>query len=135
MATYSASKVATTVQSRAGIDITSVTSSYTIAVALVTSDVIQMCKIPAGATVQEVIFSGSASIGGTASLTIGDGADVDRFITATSFASAALARLNAHTGHGYTYTAEDTIDVAAASMATGTTAAVVTLTVIYTMQS
>jgi hypothetical protein len=135
MATYSASKVATTVQSRAGIDITSVTSSYTIAVALVTSDVIQMCKIPAGATVQEVIFSGSASVGATASLSVGDGADTDRFITATSYAAAALTRTNAHTGHGYLYTTEDTIDVAAVSIVTGTTATVVTITVIYTMQS
>ena len=135
MPTYTASKVATTVQSRAGVDITSVTASYTIAVALVTSDVIQMCKVPAGATVQEVIFSCSASVGGTANLSIGDGGDTDRFITSTAHTAATLTRLNAHTGHGYLYTAEDTIDVAAVSIATGTTATVVTLTVIYTMQS
>lgn len=135
MPTYSASKVATTVQSRAGTDITSVTASYTIAVALVTSDVIQLCKVPAGATIQEVIFSCSASVGATANLSIGDGNSTARFISSTAHTATTLTRLNAHIGHGYLYTVEDTIDVAAASIVTGTTGTVVTLTVVYTMQS
>ena len=133
MATYSSSKVATTVQAKAGVDIISVTGSYTIVTALVTSDIIQMVKLPKGVTVQEVICSGSASVGATAALTVGDTGNNARYITSTSFAASALARTNAHTGHGYLTTADGTVDITAGTMATGTTGTVLTLTVIYTI--
>lgn len=133
MPTYTnTTKVSSGVPVKAGTDIISVTGSYTVAVALVTNDIIEMVKLPKGVTVQEVIFSSSASVGGTANLTIGDTGDADRFITSTAFTAAALARLNAHTGHGFVTTADTTISVTAASIATGTTGTVLTLTVIYT---
>jgi len=134
MPTYQASKVASTVQARGGIDITSVTGEYTVSTNLATNDIIEMVKIPAGATVLEVIFSGSASVGATGNLAVGDDGDTDRFITSTAFTAAALARLNAHSGHGHRYTADNTIDVLAVSIATPATGAVLRLTVIYTLQ-
>ncbi len=135
MATLTASKVASTVQYRVGLDITSVTASYTVSANLTTADVIQMVKIPKGATVLEVIFSSSASVGATGNMTVGDGDDADRYITTTAVTAAVLARTNAHTGHGVLYSADDTIDITAASIATPATGAVLKLTVIYTMQS
>lgn len=134
MTTFQASKVASTVQARGGIDITSVTGEFTVSSNLTTNDIIEMVKIPAGATVLEVIFSSSASVGSTGNLAVGDGGDTDRFITSSAVTAAALLRLNAHTGHGYRYTADDTIDVLAASIATPATGAVLRLTAIYTFQ-
>lgn len=135
MATLTSSGVAATVQARSGLDITSVVKSYTIAAGFATGDVIQMVKIPENATVLEVILSSSAGVGTTANLSVGDGLDADRYITSTAYTAAALTRLNAHTGVGYKYTAEDTIDVTGVSIATPTVGTVITLAVLYTLQT
>ena len=134
MATFQSSKVAATVMARSNIDITSVTAEFAIPTGFATNDVVEMAKIPEGATVLEVLASSSAGVGATANLAVGDGGDTDRYITSTAFTSATLTRLNAHTGHGYRYTADDTIDILAASIATPTVGTVVRLTVIYTLQ-
>lgn len=134
MATFQSSGVASTVQARGGIDITSVTRQFTVSSNLTTNDVIEMVKIPAGATVLDVILSSSASVGSTGNLAVGDGGDTDRFITSTAFTAAAFARMNSHAGHGHRYTADDTIDILAASIATPATGAVLRLTVQYTFQ-
>lgn len=137
MPTYSSSGVASTVQPRASLETVTVSRSYTVSSNLATSDVIQMVKIPAGATIIDLIASASASVGATASATVGDGNDVDRFITASQLGQGAaqLVAMNAATGHGYKYTADDTIDIRYASVATPATGAVLTLTVTYTMQA
>jgi hypothetical protein len=137
MPTYKADKAAATVQSRGGIDITSVTGTYTVSANLAASDVIEMVKIPAGATVQEVIVSASASVAATSTGEVGDGADTDRFVASGSIGggAASLSRLNAATGHGYKYSDEDTIDIRFTVQTTPTTGAVLKLTAIYTMQS
>lgn len=135
MPTFQSSKVAATVMARGGIDATTQTAEYTIPAGFATNDVVEMVKIPAGATVVNVTLSSSAGVGATANLAVGDGGDTDRYITSTAFTAAALARLNAHTGHGYRFTAEDTIDILAASIATPTAGTVVRLTVEYQMQS
>lgn len=134
MATFQSSGVSSTVQARGGIDITSVTRQFTVSTNLTTNDVIEMVKIPAGATVLDVILSSSGSVGSTGNLAVGDGGDTDRFITSTAFTAAALARMNSHAGHGHRYTADDTIDILAASIATPATGAVLRLTVQYTFQ-
>lgn len=136
MATFTADKVATTIMSRAGIDVTCVTGTYTVAANLGASDIIQMVKVPKGATVVEVVASTSASIAATSTCEFGDGGDTDRFIASGGFGSgaAALSRLNAATGHGYTYTDEDTIDFKTTVQTTPTTGAVIKLTAIYQMQ-
>lgn|SRR5574343_784128 len=135
MPIFQSSRVAPTFMARSGVDETSITAEFTIPTGFATNDVVEMVKIPAGAMVVELIFSSSAGVGATANLAIGDGADTDRYITSTAFTAAALARLNAHTGHGYRYTADDTIDILAASIATPTVGTVVRLTVIYTLQA
>jgi hypothetical protein len=134
MPTFDSAKVAATVMPRSGLDATTVTGEIAIPTGFATNDVLRVVKVPAGATVLNVTCSSSAGVGATANLTVGDGDDVDRFITSTAFTASALARLNAHTGHGYKYTADDTIDVVAASIATPTVGTIVRVTVEYTLQ-
>lgn len=116
----------------------SVTATYTLTAALALNDVIEMVQMPAGSTVVEVILSATdLDTGGSPNITlaVGDGADTDRFITASNIGqTGGLTRLNAHTGHGYTYSNADTIDVlVAAGPATGATTGSIVLTVLYTM--
>ena len=137
MATFQSDKTVSTVQARNGLDITSVTGTFTVSANLAANDVLEMVKIPARATVQEIIVSSSASIAATSPGEVGDGADTDRFITSGAIGSgaASLGRLNAATGHGYTYTSDDTIDIKFTVQTTPTTGAVIKLTAIYTLQS
>lgn len=135
MAIFTASKVASTAMARAGVQTITQTSNYTVVTNLTTADTIQMLKIPAGATIQEVIFSATASVGSTGSLSVGDGGATARFLASAAYTAAALNRLGVAAGHGYVYTAADTIDVTAVSIATPVTGAILTLTVIYTLQS
>lgn len=135
MATFTSSKAVSTVQARGGIDITSVTAEYTIPTGFATSDVVQMVKVPKDATIQEVILSSSAGVGATANLSLGDTGNTARYIASTAFTAATLARLGVHAGHGYKFTADGTIDIAAVSIATPTVGTVVRLTVIYTLQA
>jgi hypothetical protein len=136
MPTYRTPGVAATAQARAGIDLTSQTQSLTIGTNLLASDILEMVKVPAGATIQEIVLSTTASLGATSTVEIGDGGDTDRFFVAANFGNGAagLIRNGVAAGHGYKYTAEDTIDVRIATNATPATGAVVTMTVFYSMQ-
>ena len=136
MATYQSDKTVSTVIARSGLDITSVTGTYTVSANLAANDVIEMVKIPARATVQEVIVSASASVAATSTGEVGDGSDTDRYVASGSIGggAATLGRLNAATGHGYTYTSDDTIDIKFTVQTTPTTGAVLKLTAIYTLQ-
>jgi len=135
MPTFQSAKATTTVMARGGIDATTQTAEFTIPTGFATNDVVEMLKIPAGATVVDVTLSSSAGVGATANLAVGDGGDTDRYITSLAYTATALNRLNAHTGHGFRFTAEDTIDILAVSIATPTVGTVVRLTVEYQMQS
>jgi hypothetical protein len=136
MPTFQSNRVATTIQSRGDIDITSATAEYTIPAAFATADIVQMVKIPANAQIQEVILSSSAGVGATANLSVGDTtgtANAARYIASTAYTAASLNRLGVHAGHGYRFPAEGTLDVTAVSIATPTAGTVIRLTVIYTL--
>lgn len=135
MATFQSSKAVSTVQARGGIDVTSVTAEFSIPTGFATNDVVQMAKVPARATIQEVILSSSAGVGATGNLAVGDTGNTARYIASTAFTASTLARLGVHAGHGYTFSAEGTVDILAASIATPTVGTVVRLTVIYTLQA
>lgn len=135
MATFQSSKVAASVMARSGLDTTTVTAEIAIPTGFATNDVLEMVKIPAGATVINCTLTSSAGVGATANLAVGDGGDTDRHITSTAFTASALVRTNAHSGHAYKYTADDTIDILAVSIATPTVGTVVRLTVEYTLQA
>lgn len=113
----------------------SMTRSYEISAALVLNDVIQMITVPNGMTVIDVILGtddldtdGSPAI----VLDVGDGSDTDRFIDGATVGQAGgVASLNEVDGMGYTYTAEDTIDVLVqVAPATGATTGTIKLTVL-----
>lgn len=130
MATYYSSKITAGIPARAETGQNMSVDVFDLTAALANGDIIQMCSIPAGAKVTEVVIhtadldsNGSPTI----SFTVGDGADADRFIlTSTVMRTGGIARLDAvptsTTGAGYEYTSADTIDIAVtANPATGAT--------------
>lgn len=142
--TYTADKVASTVMSRSGTDITAVYSTYEASVALVIDDIIQMVKVPAGATVLDVrltvddLDSGSGLV-----LDVGDGDDDDRYILGTTIGQgggtvrlgSGITGSTAATNSLHTYSAEDTIDIHVDTAPAGGGTGTLTLMVIYTLQS
>lgn len=90
-----------------------VTVSFTTSTALGVSDVVQMIPVQAGTTVLDVILScDDLDSGTTMVLDVGDGGVTDRYIDGATIGQAGgITRMNVGAGHGYTYTANDTIDV------------------------
>lgn len=133
MATFTSSQVGSGVSPRAvHVGLNTVVGKYSTSTALSAGDVIQMVKVPLGATVTGVTASGGAYKQYT--FTVGDGNSTARYMAATSGGPTAVVTTGtALAGHGYTYTAEDTIDIVTtvATSATGTGTA--TLIVQYTM--
>jgi len=89
------------------------TGVYTLTAALTQGQVIPMVAVPAGARVLDVTLSADDLDGGAGlALDVGDGADADRYLAASTVAQGGgVARLSTHAGHGYRYAAGDTIDV------------------------
>lgn len=122
MATKTAAAAQTTIQPKGlRVGLVAVTSTYSISAAgtsLSAGDVIQMIKVPAGATVVSLMVSSNYS--GDAAFTVGDGLDDDRYISRRS-ASVAMLPVYVNTiSAPYTYSTDDTIDidVTAASITT-----------------
>jgi len=140
MATLLTAKAAATVQAKGSLAITSVTGIYTLIAALALNDIIQMVKVPKGATIQEIILSTTDLDGATPALvlSVGDGNDTARFIAANTGGQAGgLIRMDKHAGHGYQYANTDTIDVKVTT-GPGTTPATtgtITLTAVYSMDA
>lgn len=144
MATLTTSKVAQSVTARElNAGLTQVTATYSLTAALAASDVIQMVKVPTGARIIEMLLAADdldTNATPTIVLDVGDGGDTDRFIDGATSAQVGggLVRLGqgltttAADALGYTYTADDTIDVLVqAGPATGATTGDIVLTVIY----
>lgn len=113
------------------VGLVSATSLYSLAASLQAADVVQMVKVPKGATPVYVALSGGT---GQGVCKVGDGISTGRYITGyLNSAGSKLTTIN--TGLvPYTYTADDTIDVLCSLVSTtaGATGAF-NLTVIYTM--
>jgi hypothetical protein len=112
------------------------TVSYSIATTeLELDDIVQMVKVPAGATVYDVILvSTDVDTNGTptAKFDVGDGADDDYYIAASTIPQAGgIVRSNALTAKPKTYTVDDTIDLHVDTAAATAAAGTVSLTVIY----
>jgi hypothetical protein len=115
----------------------SVTASYTIAAALVINDLIQMVKIPKGATILEILLAVpdlDSNVSPAVTLDVGDATTADRFIAANTVGQAGgVARIDQAAGVGYTYTADDVISVKVhAAPATSAITGTITLSVLYT---
>jgi len=155
MPTYISTKCADGVQARATLHFTVVEVEFDIAtaiktaanggggaggVAFVLNDIVKMIKIPAGATVVDVVLSTDALDTSTGIvLAVGDAADDDRYITGATIgrsSATGLTRMNAHTGNGFLYTSDTTIDLVIKTAASGTAAVTgkIRLAVTYTNQ-
>jgi len=79
---------------------------------LAQNDIVQMVKIPSGAIVMDCILE-TGALGASVTCAVGDDLDPNRYISATSHASAAITRRNQTdtVGAPYRYLAENTIDV------------------------
>lgn len=136
--TLTSSKVAATVMARKVEDLTAVWASYELTAALVINDVIQMVKVPAGATILDVkVMADDLDTGSSPAivLAVGDGTTADRFITGSTIAQGGgIASLGVATGLLYQYTADDTIDVKITTApATGATEGTIAVMVLYSL--
>lgn len=108
------------------------TALYNFVLAQSAGDVIQMVPIPKGAFIIDVDTQFTPGAGGPVlTWLVGDGNATNRYQASVS---ATLATLQRNTGgHGYSYSAEDTIDILIGAVASATAAGSVRLTVTYAM--
>lgn len=112
--------------------------------AVAIGDVIQMCKLPAGARIVDIMVEWGALTSGT--FDVGDGDNDDRFLAAIAMDNAGRmslfgglangAEIDEATnvsGMGYTYDAADTLDITIEGAAISATLAI-TLCVLYTVE-
>jgi hypothetical protein len=138
MATVTSSEVGTDDQAVDRVGLIAVKASYSVPATgdgSAANDVIQMVKVPAGASIIDLWLS-STDIDTDASpaviLHVGDGGDADRYIASSTVGQAGgVARLSAIAGVNYTYTADDTIDVTIGTVAATKAAGTLVLTVLY----
>lgn len=98
-------------------------------------DVIQMVKVPVGAVINSVTVSCSFSAGVT-TVNIGDGNDVSRYAASVVLSGSVVALTSLpHRGMGYSYSAEDTIDIQIAAISAPPSSALYVLCVMYTCQN
>jgi hypothetical protein len=121
-----------------GNNLKAATGSYALTAALVVDDIIQMVKVPAGATVLDVLVKvPDLDSGGSPAITldVGYGGDDDYWIAAATTGQAGgLVRATATTTVPLAFTAEDTIDIHVdTAPQTGATTGTLYLTVFYTM--
>ena|SRR3990167_5771476 len=126
MATRTGAKTVSTIQPKGlRVGTTTVVATWSIGVVsnasiLSAGDVIQMIKVPKGATPVYVAVSGGA---GTCIYTVGDGVDDDRYMSILSgSASQGLTAINT-VYVPYTYSTDDTIDINISTVSTSSTTA------------
>lgn len=124
MATRTATKVGSGVQPKSlRVGLVTVTSTYSLAAgnSLSVGDVIQMVKVPQGATPVYVALSGNP--GGAVTLKVGDEVSRGRYITGLGGSSGMKLNPINQSYVPYTYSTDDTIDIlvslASTSSATG----------------
>lgn len=141
--TYSSNKCAAGVQPVAGIGYHKVFETYEASVALVINDIIQMVKVPKGATVTDLDLSvDDLDTGAALTLSVGDGTTADRFIKTSTIGQAGgtVSLGSGNTGAAaadalaYQYTDDDTIDVKVIAAPAGGGTGTIRLAVGYTMQ-
>ena len=126
------------VQPRAGVNLCSVSATYALAAALVIDDLIHMVKIPAGATLLDVILDVpdlDTDVSPAITLSVGYTGALEAFISQSTVGQAGgIVRLSVPGGSQKLFAAEDTIQVSAtAAPATGATEGTIKLTALYTM--
>lgn len=113
MATFTGPKAKSGVQAKAlhaGENV--IYGTYSASATLSAGDVIQMVKVPDGARVTGITVSGNLDLSTVpaAVINVGDGIDDDRYFSGVLSEPSAVNTMF-HGGHGYEYSAADTIDV------------------------
>lgn len=131
-------EVGDAVQPRQHIGVTAAQATYAIPATgdgTAANDIIQMVEVPNGATILDLwVSSTDIDTDGTPAVvfSVGDGGDVDRFVLDSTIGQAGgVARLNNPAGCGYSYTADDTIDIKIVTVADVKAAGTIVLTVFY----
>lgn len=108
---------------------------FTSAVAFSAGDVVQMMRIPNGATIVAVQFANQMATG-VITVNVGDGNDTSAY-AASVVLSGSVVALTSMTfrGLGRSYSAEDTIDVQITAISTPAAVSTLALRVDYTMQN
>ena len=134
MATKTAGACAVGVQPRATrVGLTTITEVYSLTTTLSAGDVIQMVKVPKGATPVYVAVTGNST--GVTTVTVGDGIDPNRFIDGYATSAAAVQQAINVAYVPYTYTADDTIDIVVSAASIATVGGFITMTAIFTMDA
>lgn len=107
---------------------------------LSTGDVLQMIRVPNGANILEVTLVVDQLSGGNYTFTIGDGNGASRYYGSLSSGSTSAMYVQtnaaaAMAGVGYSYSAEDTIDITVGTVTTATASGVLRLIVAYTLDN
>lgn len=136
--TFTATKAAANYpvyQPKAG-ELGCVTSTYEVTTALVVNDVIEMVRLPKGATVVDIILvTDDLDSDGTPAITldVGYGGNDDYFLAASTIGQAGgIVRASAATAFPLTLTEEDTIDVHVDTAPDAGGVGTISLTVLYT---
>ena len=112
------------------VGLVAVSATFSVTVSSTIGDVIQMVKVPLGATPVYVAVQGN---GGVGMAIVGDGVSAARYVNNYSF-SAASALQPINTAYfPYTYSTDDTIDITISAVTAGTLAGGWTLIAIYSM--
>lgn len=109
-----------------GVQVMTLAMEFSGSASVSAGDVVQIFPVVKGMTVHSVRYAGvwgeAASSAGH-SITIGDGLSTARYVAAVSVsASIVLTQSTVAAGAGYTYTADDTVDVSLTDVATSATA-------------
>jgi hypothetical protein len=134
MATKTASKAAAGIQPKGlSVGLVAVTSIYSLTTSNSAGDVIQMIKVPKGATPIFVSLAGAGT--GIGSVNVGDGVSAARYIT-NYLNSAASVTSPINTNYSpYTYSVDDTIDITVSAVSSGTLAGAFVMTAIFAMDT
>lgn len=124
MATRTSDKVTNTgtVPKGMRVGLVSATAVYSVGAGLSLSagDVIQMVKVPKGASLVYMALQGGS---GDALITVGDGGDDDRYMTGLTMGSNSTVIRTMNTQAAalpYIYSVDDTIDIAVSTVSVGT---------------
>lgn len=134
MATKTASKAAAGIQPKGlSVGLVAVTSIYSLTSSNSAGDVIQMVKVPKGATPVYVSLTGAGT--GVGSVNVGDGVSAARYISAyLNSAASAMTVINTNYTP-YTYSVDDTIDVTVSAVSIGTVAGAFVMTAVFAMDT
>ena len=116
-----------------------VTSIWSASTTQVAGDVIQMVKVPKGAT-PVYLFVNGVTVSGSKIIKVGDGISTGRYVTGGSISVGGFSQLTIGTGTNYvpyTYSTDDTIDILLSVLSISASAATggYNLTVIFSMDA